>query len=45
LTHVQNGHGDFYPKARHELMMEKNATRKAFLKNVEAFYQAQSSVA
>jgi lysophospholipase len=44
LKHVVNGQGDFYPKARHELMMEKNATRKAFLKNIEAFYQAQSSV-
>lgn len=44
LRHVQNGHGDFYPNARHELLMEKNATRKAFLNNIEAFYKAQSSV-
>ncbi len=44
LKHVQNGQGDFYPKARHELLMEKNATRKAFLKNIEAFYKAHSSV-
>ncbi len=38
LAHVQNGRGKFYPKARHELLMEKDATRQAFIADVEAFY-------
>lgn len=39
LAHVPNGSGDVYPNAKHELLMEKDATRKAFLAKVEAFYR------
>ena len=40
LAHVQNGSGDVYVGAKHELLMEKDATRQAFLAAVEAFYKA-----
>lgn len=40
LAHVPHGRGDVYPNAKHELLMEKDATRKAFLANVEAFYNS-----
>lgn len=40
LAHVPHGSGDFYPNAKHELMMEKDATRKAFLGKVEAFFKS-----
>ena len=40
LAHVPNSRGDIYPKAKHELMMEKDATRKAFMEKVEAFYKS-----
>ena len=38
LAHVPKGEGDFYAGAKHELLMEKTATRKAFLAKVEAFF-------
>ncbi len=40
LKYLPHGQGKFYPKARHELLMEKDATRQAFLADVEAFYKA-----
>lgn len=40
LKNVQNGRGDVYDGARHELLMEKDATRQKFLKNVSAFFDA-----
>lgn len=40
LAHVPHGSGDVYPNAKHELLMEKDATRKAFLARVEALYQS-----
>jgi len=40
LAHVPNAQGKFYPKARHELLMEKDATREAFIKDVDDFYQS-----
>lgn len=40
LKYVQNGQGKLYPNARHELVMEKDATRQAFLSDIDAFYQA-----
>jgi alpha-beta hydrolase superfamily lysophospholipase len=39
LAHVQNGQGDFYAHAKHELLMEKDETRKKFLAAVENFYK------
>ena len=38
LDHVQNGRGKSYPGAKHELVMERDATRDAFLADVDAFY-------
>lgn len=40
LRHLPHGQGKTYPHARHELMMEKDATRQAFLADVEAFYKS-----
>lgn len=40
LRHLPNGQGKTYAAARHELMMEKDATRTAFLADVEAFYES-----
>lgn len=40
LKHVANGSGDFYAAAKHELLMEKDATRNAFLARVEAFFKS-----
>jgi alpha-beta hydrolase superfamily lysophospholipase len=40
LAHAPNAQGKFYPKARHELLMEKDATREAFIKDVDDFYQS-----
>ena len=39
LAHVPNGEGKIYKQAKHELMMEKDATRQQFLADVEAFYK------
>ncbi len=39
LAHVADGRGDSYPNAKHELLMEKDATRHALLDNIEAFYK------
>ena len=39
LAHVQKGEGKLYATAKHELMMEKDATRQVFLADVEAFYK------
>jgi lysophospholipase len=40
LNHLPNGQGKFYPNAKHELVMEKDATREAFLADIDSFYQA-----
>lgn len=40
LKYLPQGQGKFYAKGRHELLMEKDATRQAFLADVEAFYKA-----
>jgi lysophospholipase len=38
IAHVQNGSGKFYAAAKHELMMEKDAVREAFIADVAAFF-------
>ncbi|MGC6535234.1 MAG: alpha/beta fold hydrolase [Parvibaculales bacterium] len=43
LAHLPNGDGKLYRQAKHELLMEKDATRQAFLADVEAFYQKAST--
>jgi lysophospholipase len=40
LSHVQNGQGKRYPGAKHELVMELDATREAFLADVDTFYHS-----
>ena len=40
IAHVQNGSGKFYPKGKHELMMEKDVVREAFIADVVAFFDA-----
>lgn len=40
LAHVPNATGDFYAAAKHELMMEHDTIRQAFLANVETFFKS-----
>ena len=40
LAHVPTSSGKTYAAAKHELMMEKDAVRQAFLADVEAFYNS-----
>lgn len=40
IANVQNGSGKFYAHAKHELLMEKDAVRDAFIEDVVAFFDA-----
>ncbi len=40
IANVQNGSGKFYAKGKHELLMEKDAVREAFIADVAAFFDA-----
>lgn len=40
LAHLPNGKGAFYAASMHELVMEKDAIRQAFLADVKAFFEA-----
>ena len=38
IAHVQNGSGKTYADGMHELMMEKDALRQTFIKDVAAYF-------